>query len=149
MSYVSTLLVIGGVGVTPYSARGLSQTLEPIEAASQLRRTVNGELVDVAAVQLRKYRSTINCSDQQAPAFDGLWPGTQVVVQCVAELAYLTSGGPPDRPVAEVASDEFATRTEGAFTFYRPELTMLVKSFRQQTDEWDAVIGWSLELEEV
>lgn len=147
MSY-STLLVISGVGVPPYSARGLSQTLEPIDAASQLRRTVNGDLVDVAPSQLRKYRSTITCSDQQAPAFDGLWPGELVVVQCVAELSYLTAGGAPGRDVAEVATGELATRTEGDFTFYRPELIMRVVRFRQQLDEWEAVVGWTLELEE-
>lgn len=143
-----TLLVISAMGVPPYAARGLTQTLEPIEAAVQLRRTVNGDLVDVSAPQLRKYRSTISCADQLAPALNGVWPGMEVVVQCVAELAYLTATGTPERPEVEIAPSEYASRVEGIFTYYRPELTMMVTGFRQQTDEYGAVVSWTLELEE-
>lgn len=137
-----TLLVLSGMGIPPWSARGLTQTLEPIDAAAQLRRTVNGALVDVAQTAFRKYKSTITGGDQQPPALEAIWPGTELTVDCIAELAYETMTGSPARTVA-------GTRTEGDFTFYRPRLTMKVTGFQISTDEWGAKVGWTLSLEEV
>lgn len=141
----STLLVLTGIGVTPYSARGLTQTLEVIQQAAQLRRTVDGTLVSVSQPQFQKYRSTISCTDQEAPALDGVWPGLLVTVDCVAELAYPagSSAGPSRDAVPG------STRTEGDFDFYRPRLDMMVVGFTEQTDEYGASVGWTLELEEV
>jgi hypothetical protein len=68
-----TVLTLSGIGVPPYSARGLTQTLEPIDAAAQLRRTVNGALRDFGYTPFRKYRSTISCADQEPPAVYGVW----------------------------------------------------------------------------
>lgn len=138
-----TLLTITGFGLTPYSARGIQQTLEPIAQSSNLRRTVNGALVDVSAPEFRKYRSVISCEDMNVPAIDGVWPGQQVTVDCVAELSYLTSGGTAQRTAVAGSS-----RTAGSFTFYRPRLTMRIVTFNQSIDETGAVIGWQLELEE-
>lgn len=138
-----TLLVISGNLLPDYSARGLTQSLRPIEAASQLRRTVNGNLQDLAPSQFQKYRSTIGCDDQRPPAWDGIWPGQTVTVDCVHELAYVTSGGSPDRTVVTGSS-----RVEGAFTFYRPRLTMKVVDFNGSFAEWEAGQTWSIDLEE-
>jgi len=138
-----TLLELSGIGVSPYSARGLSQTLDPIAAASQLRRTVNGNLKDLSAPQFRKYVSAISCNDQNAPALDGVWPGLELTVDCVATLSFKT-GGTPQRPVVPGS-----LRTEGEFTIYRPRLLMKVVSYSEQEDEWGAVISWTLNLEEV
>ena len=137
-----TLLVITGL-ITPYSARGLQQTLEPIQEASQLRRTVNGTLVDLSVPALRKYASTISADDQAVPALNGVWPGAQVTVDCVAELAYLTATGTPERTVVPGSS-----RVSGSWTFYRPRLTMRIVEYQTQVDEWNAVVGWSMRLEE-
>lgn len=139
----TTVLSLVGVGVTPYSARGLTQTLNPISASAQLRRTVNGALINVASTQHRKYSSTISCTDQQAPALNGIWPGAAVTVDCVAELAY-PEGGAADRPVVPNSQ-----RTESGFVFYRPRLSMLVTGYSQSLDEYGAVATWQLELEEV
>ncbi|MES2845643.1 MAG: hypothetical protein V4747_11490 [Pseudomonadota bacterium] len=138
-----TLLTIVGVGLTPYSARGLSQTLEPISQAASMRRTVNGSLIDLSAPEFRKYQSQIRCNDLDAPALDGVWPGQLVTVDCVAELSYLTSGGSPARTVVSGSS-----RTVGSYTFYRPQLSMRITGFQTQYDEWGAEVGWSLDLEE-
>ena len=138
-----TLLAISGPGVPPYSARGLSQTLTPIQAAQNTRRTVNGALLDVSAPQFRKFRSTISCNDHNTPALDGIWPGQQLTVDCVATLSYKTLGGAPSRPVVPGSS-----YTEGAFTIYRPRLTMIVMNYAVQEDEYGAVVSWSLDLEE-
>lgn len=138
-----TVLTITGAGLTPYSARGIEQTLEPIAQTQALRRTVNGALVDISAPELRKYRSTITCNDMNAPALDGVWPGQLVTVGCVSELSYATSGGTPARSVVAGSS-----RVVGSYTFYRPSLSMRVVNFQTVTDEWGATVGWSLELEE-
>lgn len=143
MSVVSNL-AIDLINSSDYASRGISQSLALIKQASQLKRTVNGTLVDIGLAQFRKYRSTISGRDQLPPAFDGIHPGLQVVVSCAAELSYLTSGGSPSRTVVSGSS-----RTEGAWTFYRPQLTMRVISFDQQSDEWGAGVNWSIELEEV
>jgi hypothetical protein len=132
------------MGVPLYSARGLTQTLEPIHQAQQLRRNINGALVDLSVGAFRKYASKISCTDQRAPAIDGIWPGQTVVVSCAAELSYLTAGGAPTRPVVSGSS-----YTEGAFTFYRPQLTMRVVTPQTQMDEWKASVQWTLDLEEI
>ena len=141
---MSDMLTLSGIGVPPYSARGASQTLEPIQASQQLRRTINGELIDISRAEFRKYRSTISCVDQQPPAIDGVWPGRVLTVGCISELSYLTAGGAPARPLVSGSS-----RTEGDYTFYRPSLTMRVVAFSQDTDEYGAAVSWSLQLEEV
>lgn len=142
-----TLLRLAPIDVPPYSARGIRQTLEPIDGG-QLRRTVNGTLIDLSESIFRKYRSSITCTDQQHPALSGVWIGETLTVDCVVELAYLTAGGSPERSLAST-TDDTATRTEGLYTFYRPRLTMMVTGWSVQRDEWGASVGWTLDLEEV
>ena len=141
---MSTLLTLGGVGIPPYSARGLTQTLEPIEASVQLRRTVNGALADLSHEPFRKYKSTISCQDQEPPAVDGLWPGQIIEVECVAELSFVTAGGSPAR--LAVTDSE---RVDGDFTVYRPVLSMRVTGFSVSRDEYGSTVSWQLQLEEV
>ena len=141
----TTILVIQALGLPPYSTRGASQTLQPISAAASMRRTVNGSLVDLSVPELRKYRSTINCTDQQPPAVNGIWPGQSVVVDCISELAY--------EDVTDAAAERTAVPgsvyTEGGFVFYRPRLTMRVMDIRVSTDEYGAEVSWTVELEEI
>ncbi len=137
-----TLLVLSGHGVQPYSARGLTQSLDPIDAAAANRRSINGTLHDFSQPQFRKYKSTVSCADQLAPALEGIWPGQTLTVDCVAELSYKTAGGSPSRTVV-------ASRVDGDFTFYRPRLTMKVMTYTQSEDEYGRAVQWSLELEEV
>src|SRR5262249_9159131 len=139
-----TMLVVSVMGVPLYSARGLKQTLEPIDGAKNMRRSINGILTDVAHDQFRKYKSKITCSDMRVPAFDGIWPGMTVVVDCVAYLGYPSATGTPQRPV--VTGSSF---TEGSFTFYRPRLTMLVTANTSEMDEYAGAVPWELDLEEV
>src|SRR3954451_87433 len=111
-----TLLVLSGIGVPDYSARGLTQTLEPIEASASLRRTINGALKDLSYAQFRKYKSTISCQDQESPAVDGIWPGLIATVDCVPELSHPAAAS-PSRPVVAGSA-----RTAGTFVFFRPQL---------------------------
>lgn len=139
----TTVLVLSGAGVPPYSIRGAQQTLRPIGSAA--RRTVNGTLVDLSEAQFRKYHSTITCTDQQAAALDGIWPGMTLTVDCIKELAYEdVSGAMADRPVVEGSE-----RTEDGFVFYRPRLSMMVMDKQEARDEYRAEEGWTLELEEI
>jgi hypothetical protein len=139
---MTTMLTLTGVGVPAYSARGLTQTLEPLEQATSLQRTINGELIDLSRPEFRKYKSTISGSDQRPPSCDGLWPGRQIVVDCIEELAY-PDGGVPQRPVVEGSSF-----SESGFTYYRPRLTMVVTAFQLSRDEYSAQVAWSMTLEE-
>lgn len=136
------VLVITGMNFPPYSYRGVIQTFEPIQGATQLARTVNAVLTNIGDPLFRKYSSTIQAADQQTPQF--AWPGTQVTVDCIAELGYKTAGGSPGRTVVSGSS-----HVVGDFTFYRPQLTMIVLAFTLNHDEWGRVIGWTLNLEEV
>lgn len=140
---VATLLVLSVNGVPLYSARGLDQTLAPIDAAAVTRRTVNGALVDLSVTAFHKYASTISCSDVEAPALDGVFPGMAVTVDCVAELVYKTAGGTPSRTVIAGSA-----RTVGDYTIYRPRLDMMVVGFNQSIAEYARQVQWELNLEE-
>ncbi len=131
-------------GLPIYSARGISQSLEPIEQSNQQGRTVNGALVDLSLAQFRKYKSSITCNDMRSPVIGGVWPGQTVTVECVAELNYYTSGGSAGRTIVGGSS-----RTEGPLTYYRPRLVMCVTGFNVQHDEYRAAVSWTLQLEEV
>lgn len=130
--------------LSDFASRGIRQSLNTIGAAKAYRRTINGTLIDYSQAQFRKYTSSVTCSDQVPPAMDGIYPGATIVVKCASELSYVTAGGAADRTVVAGSS-----RTEGAFTYYRPQLTMLVTDFSLEFDEWGATVGWSLSLEEV
>lgn len=147
---LSPLSGASAIQLTPYAARGLTQTLDVISGASGgqgtsnwLRRDVNGWLRSVADVRFQKFRSVISCRDGETPCLDGGWIGETVEVSCAVELSYPT-GATPQRPA--VAG---STRTQGGFTFYRPALTMIVAGISNSFQEYAAVYQWSITLEEV
>src|SRR6516225_9536961 len=96
-----TLLFFDHLGIPLYSARNLKQTLTPIAAAgANVQRDINGTLVNIETdLPFLKYSSHIECGDTDTHfplAFDGIWPGQVLTVNCVSEL--ITSGTPA-RPV--------------------------------------------------
>lgn len=134
-----------GVGLLPlYSARGLSQTLEPIDATVSQDRTVNAELVDLSLVRFRKYRSVISANDVRPPSRDDIWPGMTVTVECACLRSYPTIGGSAAR--TPVTGSSFA---EGDFTFYRPTFTFMIGKMTGRFEEWEAGNDWSVAMEEV
>jgi hypothetical protein len=138
----NTLLMMSPIGVPLYAARGLTQALTPVqEAKPPPRRTVNGEARFLGGNQMRKYQSTITCTDQHAPPFSGLWPGDTVVVDCVVELSYKTIGGTAERTVV-------SSREVGDFTLYYPRIEFLVLDFDDAADEYKAEHIWRLMLTE-
>jgi hypothetical protein len=72
------------------------------------------------------------------------WPGTQVTVDCIQELSYLTADNNPIRTAVPGS-----TRVVGDYTFYRPRLTMRVNGYSIEEDEWGAAVSWTIQLEEV
>jgi|ERR1700687_511856 len=141
---VDTILIISGPGLSPYSARGLTQTFEPIPASIHLERDVNGNLVDLSIPAMRKYKSKVTCTDVNAPSFGGVWPGLVVTVDCVFELSYPTTT-PSLKDRTDVPG---SSRVDGDHTFYRPRLTMVVVNFNDSDEEYAENNGWELDLEE-
>lgn len=141
-----TLLLIPEMGIPPYSARGITQSLTPIAASALVERTVNGRLVNLAPPQFLLYGSTISCDDIDPPNSDGFWPGMIVTVYCVTELGVPPGGASATRPMVPNS-----TRTDGqGNTFYRPILSMMiVKPIHVERDEWSATVRWQMDLEEV
>lgn len=140
---METILVLGDLEFPLGSGRGITQTLAHLSSAVSLRRTINGDMVDISAPQFRKYTSTVSCTDQAAPTLNDVWPGMPLSVDCIVELSYPT-GGSPARDVVTGSS-----RTEGAVTFYRPRLDMVVTGYTVNTDEWGATVSWTCTLEEI
>ena len=142
---MSTLLTLGGVGIPPYSARGLTQTLEPIEASVQLRRTVNGALADLSHEPFRKYKSTISCQDQEPPAVDGglARPGHRGRMRGRA----LRPNG--NRLARASGCDWLRAHQRRIHLLYRPILSMRVTGFSVSRDEYGSTVSWQLQLEEV
>ncbi len=143
-----TLLVItplsgsSALQLTPYSARGLTQTFEVIKGQNWLRRDVNGVMQNLADMRFRKYKSTISCKDGETPCLDNAWIGELVEVSCAFEFNYPT-GESPARPVVSGSS-----RTQGSFTYYRPMMLMYVADIRASLPEWQALYDWQIDLEE-
>lgn len=144
MTDATTLLVMSGVDVPPYAARGINQTWEPIEGAGNLRRTLNGVLRNNSAPQFQKIRSTISCADQQPPGVNGTWPGKEVTVDCAYTLSYKTIGGAPAHAVVPGSS-----YVDGDYTIYQPRLEMRVVTFSGGKEEYAAIHSWSMVLEEI
>jgi hypothetical protein len=139
-----TVLVLAGVGIAPYSARGLTQSWGLIDAARNFRRTVNGDPINLAPPQFKKFRCSITCTDVNPPAFAGVALGLELAVDWVVEFSYATATGAPAHEVVEGSS-----REEGDFTFYRPRMQMIVRDYSGSVAEWDATTPWQLDLEEV
>ena len=121
----STVLGIVGLTLGEFSCRGLTMELTPIGSNQGLRRSINGVLLDLTAVQFHKYSASISCEDQEAPELTDIWQGKILTVTCIPGL------GPSDS-------------TAGSIT-----LTMMLDTWTTSRDEWGALTNWTLNLLEV
>lgn len=137
-----TILVLSGLGIPDYSARGLTQTIDTAEGQGAFERDINNSLVDLSPPFAKKFKSSISAEDVEAPAFNGSPIGLLLTVDCVYEFSRL-AGDAPLRPV--VPGSE---RTVGAWVHYRPQLEMIVTGFNGSRNEWGNMTNWSLDLEE-
>ena len=141
---LSPLSGLESMQLTPYSARGLTQTYEVFNGGgSWLRRDVNGILRSIADTRFRKYKTTVSCKDGETPCLDNGWIGIICDVSCVFEFSFPV-GGFPARPV--VAGSE---RTVGNVTYYRPMLTCMVEEIRAALPEYPALYDWQIDLQEI
>lgn len=138
---VDTVLEID-FGISPASARGITETLELDYEAVQ-RRTLSGRLVNLGTDTFRKYRVTLEGGDLLPPALAGVWKGMILTMNCITELCYEV-GGTPERAVVPGSSRVF----EG-FVYYRPQLTVMVDTHQQRRAEWQGNVQWSITLREV
>jgi len=164
-----TILVLGDLVIPIGAGRGISQTLQPIDNGD-LRRTVNGELIDLTRVENRKFESQVSTIDQASPTLAGIWKGSQLIVEFIenlrqSELVPTTSFTLIRDPVVssivgrDVNGDKVAVNTvvDRDITFvsavkyveFRPILTMLVVAMSFNIDEYAAEEGWTIDLEEV
>jgi hypothetical protein len=141
-----TFLLIDVMGQFYAQARDLEQKLTPIKQSSQLRRSWNGDLLDLSNPLFRKYATTVTCTDINSWPLDNLWPGMPITVYCAIRLGYLA--GNPGSPARTVMDGSMYT--QGHFVFYRPVLSMLVSEPSNQTyQEWKASNSTGFYAEEV
>lgn len=119
-----TDLVIDGIEIPDFATRGITVDLEPIDQSKQALRDCNGILRDISLPQFRRRKVVISCSEQEKPAFDGVWPGEIVNVTLIPGL----SGDYEETPIS---------------------MTMMVMGWDVSQKEYEAQGDWSLELEEV
>lgn len=135
---------ISALQLTPYSARGLTQTFELIAGGEvQTRRDVNAVLRSVADTRFRKYKTTISCKDGETPCLDDAWIGLTCLVDCVFELSYPT-GAMPARAVVSGSEREVEN-----ITYYRPVLTCMITNIRVALPEYPALYDWQIDMEEI
>lgn len=127
----TSLISLSGPGfdLPLYALRGLTADLSPIDQSAQIERDVNGNLMDLSAPELRKYRVTIGCTDQESPGFaamtsdaDGIWPGSLVTVTLMPQIG---------------AADPITLDM------------MVTRPWSENRDEYGAASAWQIELEEV
>lgn len=132
--------------LSPYAARGLTQTLDPIfgsnAAGTLIRRSVNGKMIDFTVPWFRQYQSTVTCTDVETPCLDGAWLGEIVQVDCVHELNFPT-GATPQRHIVHGSE-----HVVGHFTYYRPQLIMMVTNIRNSKADYQGAYSWQIDLQE-
>ncbi|MGR3315374.1 hypothetical protein [Roseovarius indicus] len=132
---------------TPFpegSALFVQTQLEYIDAASRLRRTVNGRLVSTADPAFRKFRITLSGSDRILPAIAGIPPDAAATVHCpivIRERGAIPSRGAVPGSVFVGPNSEWVE--------YRPVFECLVLPPSMSETEWESSASWSLVLEEV
>lgn len=161
----SLTLSIGGF--PPFSSRGCTQLLEPIETAES-HRTVNGELVSTGSPAHHKYKTCIKSSDKLPLALDSLWKGQSVEVGCMQWLWQKSDSleltldrkpvegsviaiGANREPIAVLGiKDQKIKIVSAGFVGYRPILQMKIIDFGYSTEEWGkGEVSWFLKLEEI
>src|SRR4029077_9646585 len=99
-------------------------TLEPIDQAKNLARDCRGVLADISLAQFRMYKVSITCTDHEAPALTGIWPGANITVYCIPGLG-----------VANAPDDVLV-------------IACKVTTWNTSRDEWGAETAWQLEAEQ-
>lgn len=166
-----TILVLGDLVFPAGSGRGITQSIQPIDNGD-VRRSVNGTLIDLTREQNRKFESQIQLQDMATPTLAGIWKGKIInPVECITPFRETVSPASATHtiirtPVAgsvwgydDATGDKvFPTDVTGEdITFadpvnyieYRPSLVMMVLAHTIDADEYAAGEGYTIDLEEV
>jgi len=165
-----TDLVISGADLAPFSARGVSQSYSPDNAAAKIRRTVNRKAVALRFGTEDKLRTSVSCDDMAAFAADRIYIGKAVDVDFAIDMdAHVPAGetsvtlSRTPVPGSVHARDEdgipvavtvvgkvvtFAAQPSAVFVGYRPRMPMLIESWKIDGRPWEAATGWNMELVE-
>jgi hypothetical protein len=119
-----TLLAIDNIDFSQYAVRGITMTLAPIDQAAALARDCRGALADISVAQFRQYKTTITCTDHEAPQLTDVWPGMDITITCIPGLGAANSAG--DVMI----------------------ILCKVTSWNSSRDEWAAEVAWQLEAEQ-
>lgn len=139
-----TVLSLSGIGIVPLSSRGVTERLSPI-SNGELRRTVNGTLVDTTTTNNRKFQVSLSGGDVQPPALNGVWRGQATTVQCVTELGKvvtLTAGA-----ASNIALDRKPVTGSGRALFKLSETEVIPTtnvSFSSVTGGWVAAVDFGV-----
>jgi hypothetical protein len=117
----NTDLVVSGLSIPTCATRGLVEEIGVIEQSRQLKRTVNGTLVDLSDSNFRKRKWRVSGKDLRVPDFSSAWPGMAITITSTATpmgSGHLTIVG------------------------------MLV-DWTTSYDEWEASASWTMDVEEI
>jgi hypothetical protein len=169
---LETVLSISSLGFPIFSARGCTQTLEPIAQDHHFFRNIHGDLIFNGS-HSKKYKTRIQCKDHYPPATDQLRIGDMVEVSCISILSQTYTGNSVQnlsvplqkKPVlgsihissgdAEIPFEWdgksliFTCSFERILISYRPILIMRFLGYSFSTLEWDMKTEWSMTFEEV
>lgn len=118
-----TDLLLTGIGIPTFSARGIQEQFAPVDLG-ELRRDINGNLRDLTNPALhRKYALALSGSDAYPLPYDGIWRGKAVTVHCTTLLgapATFSAGAGSAHLGREAVSDsglaQFGTRYTSTVT---------------------------------
>lgn len=168
MTSTETIVDFSNIIFPASSGRGITESLSLLDNGV-LRRTVNGTLTDTTRIENRKFVSQIKCSDLKTPTLADIWKGQQLVGtttqpfrQFVNNLSVVTLFRTPltgsvsgynssdvKQVLNSVVGNVATFATPVAYVKFNPVLTMLVTSIVYTNDEYSAVEGWEVDLEEV
>jgi len=145
------------------SSRFIDTSHEPISGSYQAERAIDGTLINLKYDGFDSYAVSISCTDHNAPALTGIFPGSVITVHYPAEFiepgpsVTLTRDPVPGSIVAHSADGRILSRPEGktlnvpgaAYFSYRPILTIMVNGFSNSNKERKADARWSISGEEI
>jgi hypothetical protein len=173
MATNETDITIGDINIPFGAGIGISETLQPIDNG-QIRRSINGALVDLTRPENRKFEYQISGGDSAAPALMGFWRG-QIITNVIpfqklrdnlspagtaitltreplvsSVFGYVASTCTKVAPdtVGGVDNKDITFLTPVDYVEYRGIFTMMVLANSINADEYAATQTWQIDLEE-
>lgn len=164
-----TILKLGDVSIPAGAGRGISQSLDLIDNG-QIRRTINGDLRNLTRALSRKFSSNISVVDLDSPAFRGLWRGQILLVECITRFNQNVSpeasvvdlirpfasgsvigydAGGQKVAIDAISGQEITFDSDVRFVSFRPVIEFMITGISTGSEEYDASVSWSIDLEEV